>query len=863
MIMKSAFIRQKFFDFFVKHGHAKVPSSPLLTSDPTLLFTNAGMNQFKDVFLGREQRDYKRAVTIQKCMRAGGKHNDFDEVGKTKRHLIFFEMMGNFSFGDYFKKDAITFAWEFLTKEMGLNKDKLYASVYEQDQEAYDIWRLVIGLPVERVVKLGSKDNFWQMGENGPCGPCSEIYIDRGITFGCGDKTCFPGCHCDRFLEIWNNVFMQFDRQNGVDTPLKRTGVDTGMGLERLCTVVQNVDSVYETDLFTPIIHEIQKITGILYHSLTAEQKIPFHVVAEHARSVSFALADGCLPSNEGRGYVVRKIIRRAALYSSRLQKPFLLADLVPVLCEIMGQHYPELIERSSFIMGIMRDEIERFLGNLETGQEILKKFLLQSTDKKMDGQSAFKLYDTYGFPIELTRLIAEEQGYAVDEEGFAVYMKQQQDQSSKKRSYGTVPVFSADLVTEFVGYEKNKITTVITEIINENLATIKQAQSGTTVWLATQESPFYGESGGQISDKGTVEHNGMTLTVQAVGKFGKVIALQVVLPSDIKVGDQITLEIDESNRRLIAANHTATHLLQAALECIVGSDIKQAGSMVTEQQLRFDFTARNLLSRQELDAVEKLINEQIVKDMLVTITQSTYQEAIKTGVKAFFGDKYDHGNVRVVRVGNFSAELCGGTHAASTGVIGLFKIIEQTTMAAGVRRIVAFTGIKALEYVQQHDQVIKHLELEFKVQNTHLIIAIDKQKQELEEARKELVLFAHNLLYLQLPVWCKSAEIINSIAVGSIVIPTWQKIEPAQAVQELVKQAEGLWCVMVPKAGTSFSVAIGVSKNMIDKVSLSQFATYLKAHGFTGGGNNMLLRGSIDNDQLGVLIKKWVQEQK
>lgn len=566
--MNSRDIRKKFIAFFAQHGHEPVASSSLIPAqDPTLLFANAGMNQFKDLFLGLEKRSYARAVSIQKCVRAGGKHNDLDNVGFTKRHLTFFEMMGNFSFGDYFKKEAIHYAWDFLTQEIKLDGMQLHASVFETDDEAYDIWHKEIQLPTNRIHRLGAQDNFWQMGDVGPCGPCTEIYVDRGAAYGHADiAECGPGCDCDRFLEVWNLVFMQFDRQvDGVLKPLKQTGVDTGMGLERLCSVVQNKDSVFNTDLFTPILDKIEEFTGLRYAEENDMNKAAFHVIADHIRSSTMIIADGCAPTNEGRGYVLRKIIRRAALFVQKLTDKNIFPELSRIVVAEMGWIYPELNTSQELIYTILKSEIDKFSTNLTRGKMILDRYFEENKDEKIiTGQQAFKLYDTYGFPIEIVIAVARERGYSVDMVTFDEEMHKQQEQSGKKVA-DALNQLELDVTTEFTGYNELETESKIVALVHD-AQSVKTLPAGHVGYIIAQKSPFFIVGGGQVPDQGWLTINGLEIPITEVRFIGVATAARITAPTTINVGDTVISRVDKTWRTNAMKNHTATHLLQAAL---------------------------------------------------------------------------------------------------------------------------------------------------------------------------------------------------------------------------------------------------------------------------------------------------------
>jgi len=858
--MNSLEIRKKFFDFFVHHGHTMVPSSSLIPAqDPTLLFANAGMNQFKDLFLGKETRSYARAVSIQKCIRAGGKHNDLEQVGFTKRHLTFFEMMGNFSFGNYFKKDAIRFAWDFLTQEIGLEKDKLYASVYKHDDEAYTLWHQEIGLPTERIVRLGEADNFWQMGDTGPCGPCSEIYIDRGSHLGCGKQECLPGCSCDRFLEIWNLVFMQYDKQlDGTNDPLKQTGVDTGMGLERLCAVVQGKDSVFDTDIFVPLIKRIEELTGISYEQADPKIRGAFRVIIDHVRSSSFAIADGCIPSNEGRGYVVRKIIRRAALFAQKLGSKNIFPELLPTLVEHMAGVYPELTVHESRIQALLTGEVEKFAQQLIVGQQMFEKYIQQGGSSKIiSGEQAFKLYDTYGFPLELTNLIAQERGYTVDSSGFDREMERQREQSGKKSAEQKITINADDLSTTFTGYDQLETSSKISALFVDSLP-VAQVTAGTVCVLVPEKTPLYAESGGQIADRGSVEIRGVEIPVQGIIKLNNAIAVVITTPIAFNRGDMVIQRAHGDSRGDTERNHTATHLLQAALINIIGSHIKQAGSAVHTDYLRFDFVAHEQISPEQLRKIEEIVNQTIIKNIPVTTTQTTYNNAVSRGVIAFFGEKYNPDNVRLVEVAGVSAELCGGTHVKSTGQIGAFKIVESTALAAGVRRIVAVTGKKALALFQDIHTGMKGLSQEFKVPEVQVVDAVLKQKEQLRLAHVTIRELRKKMMMYQIAELRTHITKVKSLDYGYFVLAGSTAELLRDAAQELQKRQPGFYVLLVPHDdGVGYSCLVsscGVSHEVF-----TDMVSWLKKQGIQGGGSAGVFQGKTA--QLDAEFDKKIRE--
>jgi alanyl-tRNA synthetase len=862
--MNSRRIRTKFFDFFSARNHTKVASSSLIPAeDPTLLFANAGMNQFKDLFLGKTKRSYTRAVSIQKCIRAGGKHNDLENVGFTRRHLTFFEMMGNFSFGDYFKKEAIRYAWDFLTQEVGLPAEKLYASVYSADDEAYEIWHREIGLPENRIVRLGAADNFWQMGDTGPCGPCTEIYVDRGSEHGCKSASCAPGCSCDRFLEVWNNVFMQFDRQpDGTDIPLKQTGVDTGMGLERLCAIVQEVESVYETDLFMPIIQKVEALTGIAYAPAPPDLKGAFRVLADHTRSATCAIADGCSPSNEGRGYVLRKIVRRAALFNQKLSDQFILPELVDTVISILGTEYPDLITSAERIKAVIASEGERFIHNLAQGQVILAKYLDESdASTVLSGEHAFKLYDTYGFPLELTKVVAHERGYTVDDAGFEREMERQRIQSGKKEA--RTQQSTVDATSVFTGYDETETRSRITHIIC-GTTSVDEVPAGERCVIVVEHTPFYRECGGQVSDTGTITGpQGVDMRVEHVVLTGSANGHEILTGEPLAVGMEVALRVDAELRKDTMRNHTATHLLQAALMELLGKGVKQSGSLVSPDYLRFDFTYHDQLSPEQIIAIERRVNEAIRANIQTRIATTTYSDALSRGVIAFFGEKYNPEAVRVVEVPGFSAELCGGTHVAATGDIGIFKITEISALSAGNRRIVAVTGRGALALFQQSFATIKTLATELKVPVDQVDTGFARIKAELTQSiaalknsRKELVrLRSHDIL--------ATTEDSGLLKFGSAMLQDMSGSDLRELATILQQKRPGFY-VLIATGGPRDQILCSASNTIAQKISMKDFGTWLTNQGIQGGGSGLMVQGTGTalGKELIAQIRSYLQEQ-
>ena len=861
--MNSRDIRNKFIQFFVKNGHEAVPSSSLIPAqDPTLLFANAGMNQFKDLFLGHETRSYKRAVSIQKCVRAGGKHNDLDNVGFTKRHLTFFEMMGNFSFGDYFKKEAIRFAWDFLTRELGLDVQKLHASIFETDDEAYEIWLNDIKLPSERIHRLSAEHNFWQMGDVGPCGPCTEIYVDRGASYGHANLAeCGPGCDCDRFLEIWNLVFMQFDRQiDGSLKPLKQTGVDTGMGLERICSVVQGKDSVYNTDIFAPILSRIEELAGARYEQQNAENKAAFHVIADHIRSATMIIADGCAPTNEGRGYVLRKIIRRAALFVQKLTDKNIFPELSSVVVQEFGIIYPELQLNKEVIYETLKSEVDKFSANLIRGKIILESyFTAESHSKTITGEQAFKLYDTYGFPIEIVIAVARERGYTVDMNGFDREMEKQQNQSGKK-VVDALSQLEVGVTSEFTGYHELETTSTVAALVVD-AQLVNKVTAGQACYVIAQKSPFFIVGGGQVPDQGWIIINGVETVITNVRFIGNAIAAHIIAQQTISVGDSVISRVDKTWRINAMKNHTATHLLQAALITLFGKQIQQSGSLVHPDYLRFDFTYHRQLFAEDIKRVEDLVNEKIRENICVSIEYCNLKEAQKRGALAFFGEKYKPENVRVVQVDDFSVELCGGTHVRATGDIGTFKITESTALSAGHRRIVAVTGPQAITLFQDVFATVKTLSQDYKVKREEVLDIIVKQKEQLKVAQQDVRQLKQQLITTQIPGWLQSVEYVKNIPFLCINIVDISNEEMRTIATLLEQKLPGFYMIMSVVDQRTMFYAV-VSQVYAQHIDMKCFAVWLaETQGLRGGGLKNSIQGGGEkfNSQLASDVKEWL----
>ncbi|MDO9530296.1 MAG: alanine--tRNA ligase [Syntrophales bacterium] len=751
--MTGSEIREKFLKYFEERGHTVVASSSLVPKeDPTLLFTNSGMVQFKYCFLGEEDRGYTRAASSQKCVRAGGKHNDLENVGYTTRHHTFFEMLGNFSFGDYFKDEAVTWGWDFLTEAMGLPKEKLWISIYEDDDEAFEIWNKKIGIPAEKIVRMGEEDNFWMMGETGPCGPCSEIMYDQGEGVGCGRPECNMECECDRYLELWNLVFTQFDRdESGNLNPLPNPNIDTGMGLERLATVMQGLSSNYDSDFFTEIIGSIEKISGKKYKE-NEDHDTSIRVIADHSRAITFLMGDGVLPGNEGRGYVLRRILRRAARHGKLLDinKPFL-HEVVPVVINVMKEAYPDLVDKESFVRKVVINEEERFIETLDIGLKILNDEVesLKTAGKNIvPGNVIFKLYDTFGFPVDLTEDIIRKDNFSLDMEGFEKAMDAQRElaRESWKGSGGEAVSDSykklslQGIATEFTGYEGTTETSSRITGILKNNEEIDYLKEGENAEIFVEQTPFYGETGGQVGDTGIIKGEGFLFEVwdtqrplddlfTHIGKLKK---------GQIKVGDAVDLKVDKEERRAIEAHHSGTHVLQAALTEVLGDHVKQSGSLVTPKRLRFDFSHFSKIDEEEMEKVEILANKYIRENFPVTTKVLPRDEAMKTGATAVFDEKYGEA-VRVVKMGDFSMELCGGTHVNKTGDIGFLKITHESAVAAGIRRIEAVTGEESLKYIRETEKELKKSASLLKANPMELSERVEKLQKHQKELEREI----------------------------------------------------------------------------------------------------------------------------
>lgn len=871
MSKSTAEIRQAFLDFFHSKGHQVVASSSLVpNNDPTLLFTNAGMNQFKDVFLGLDKRNYSRATTSQRCVRAGGKHNDLENVGYTARHHTFFEMLGNFSFGDYFKHDAIQFAWELLTGEnwFALPKERLWVTVYETDDEAYEIWEKEVGIPRERIIRIGdnkgapyASDNFWQMGDTGPCGACTEIFYDHGDHIW-GGPPGSPEEDGDRYIEIWNIVFMQFNRQaDGTMEPLPKPSVDTGMGLERIAAVLQHVNSNYDIDLFRTLIEAVAKVTGA-----TDLGNKSLRVIADHIRSCAFLVADGVLPSNENRGYVLRRIIRRAVRHGNMLgAKETFFYKLVGPLIEVMGSAGEELKRQQAQVEQVLKTEEEQFARTLERGLALLDEELAKLQGDTLDGETAFRLYDTYGFPVDLTADVCRERNIKVDEAGFEAAMEEQRRRAREASGFGADynAMIRVDSASEFKGYDHLELNGKVTALFVDGKA-VEAINAGQEAVVVLDQTPFYAESGGQVGDKGELKGAGFTFAVDDTQKYGQAIGhLGKLSAGALKVGDAVQADVDEARRARIRLNHSATHLMHAALRQVLGTHVAQKGSLVSDKVLRFDFSHNEAMKPSEIRQVEDLVNAQIRRNLPIETNIMDLEAAKAKGAMALFGEKYDE-RVRVLSMGDFSTELCGGTHASRTGDIGLFRIISESGTAAGIRRIEAVTGEGAMATVHaQSDRLndIAHL-LKGDSQNLG-----DKVRAVLERTRQ----LEKELQQLKDQAAAQESANLSSKAVNlngvKLLVSELAGIEPKMLrtmVDDLKNQLGSTVIVLATVVEGKVSLIAGVSKDVTDRVKAGELIGMVaqQVGGKGGGRPDMAQAGGTDAAALPAAlasVQGWV----
>ncbi|RKP82450.1 alanine--tRNA ligase [Escherichia coli] len=871
MSKSTAEIRQAFLDFFHSKGHQVVASSSLVPhNDPTLLFTNAGMNQFKDVFLGLDKRNYSRATTSQRCVRAGGKHNDLENVGYTARHHTFFEMLGNFSFGDYFKHDAIQFAWELLTSEkwFALPKERLWVTVYESDDEAYEIWEKEVGIPRERIIRIGdnkgapyASDNFWQMGDTGPCGPCTEIFYDHGDHIW-GGPPGSPEEDGDRYIEIWNIVFMQFNRQaDGTMEPLPKPSVDTGMGLERIAAVLQHVNSNYDIDLFRTLIQAVAKVTGA-----TDLSNKSLRVIADHIRSCAFLIADGVMPSNENRGYVLRRIIRRAVRHGNMLgAKETFFYKLVGPLIDVMGSAGEDLKRQQAQVEQVLKTEEEQFARTLERGLALLDEELAKLSGDTLDGETAFRLYDTYGFPVDLTADVCRERNIKVDEAGFEAAMEEQRRRAREASGFGADynAMIRVDSASEFKGYDHLELNGKVTALFVDGKA-VDAINAGQEAVVVLDQTPFYAESGGQVGDKGELKGANFSFAVEDTQKYGQAIGhIGKLAAGSLKVGDAVQADVDEARRARIRLNHSATHLMHAALRQVLGNHVSQKGSLVNDKVLRFDFSHNEAMKPEEIRAVEDLVNAQIRRNLPIETNIMDLEAAKAKGAMALFGEKYDE-RVRVLSMGDFSTELCGGTHASRTGDIGLFRIISESGTAAGVRRIEAVTGEGAIATVHADSDRLSEVAHLLKGDSNNLA---DKVRSVLERTRqleKELQQLKEQAAAQESANLSSKAIDVNGV---KLLVSELSGVEPKMLrtmVDDLKNQLGSTIIVLATVAEGKVSLIAGVSKDVTDRVKAGELIGMVaqQVGGKGGGRPDMAQAGGTDAAALPAAlasVKGWV----
>lgn len=871
MSKSTAEIRQAFLDFFHSKGHQVVASSSLVPhNDPTLLFTNAGMNQFKDVFLGLDKRNYSRATTGQRCVRAGGKHNDLENVGYTARHHTFFEMLGNFSFGDYFKQDAIKYAWELLTGEnwFALPKEKLWVTVYETDDEAFDIWANEVGVPRERIIRIGdnkgapfASDNFWQMGDTGPCGPCTEIFFDHGDHIW-GGPPGSPEEDGDRYIEIWNIVFMQFNRQaDGTMEPLPKPSVDTGMGLERIAAVLQHVNSNYDIDLFRDLIASVAKVTGAT--DLTNKS---LRVIADHIRSCAFLIADGVIPSNENRGYVLRRIIRRAIRHGNMLgAKDTFFWKLVAPLIAVMGSAGEELKQQQAQVEQVLKTEEEQFARTLERGLALLDEELSKLKGDTLDGETAFRLYDTYGFPVDLTADVCRERNIKVDEAGFEAAMEEQRRRARESSGFGADynAMIRVDGVSEFKGYDHLELNGKVTALFIDGKA-VDSVSAGQEAVVILDQTPFYAESGGQVGDKGELKGAGFSFAVSDTQKYGQAIGhIGKVASGSLKVGDAVQADVDEARRQRIRLNHSATHLMHAALRQVLGTHVAQKGSLVNDKALRFDFSHFEAMKPEEIRAVEDLVNAQIRRNLAIETNIMDIDAARASGAMALFGEKYDD-RVRVLQMGDFSTELCGGTHAARTGDIGLFRITSESGTAAGVRRIEAVTGEGAIAMLHAQSDQLSDIAQLLKGDSHNLGEKVRAALERTRQLEKELQQLKEQAAAQESANLSSKAEEINGV---KLLVSELAGVEPKMLrtmVDDLKNQLGSTVVVLATVADGKVSLIAGVSKDVTDRVKAGELVGMVaqQVGGKGGGRPDMAQAGGTDASALPAAlasVKGWV----
>lgn len=854
--MKGYEVRREFIEYFSKRGHEPVRSSTLIPeNDPTLLFTNAGMVQFKNVFTGNEAIDFKRAVSSQKCLRAGGKHNDLDNVGYTARHHTFFEMLGNFSFGDYFKEGAINYGWDLITNVYGLPREKLWVTVYKDDDEAFDIWNKDVGVARKRIVRMGEKDNFWSMGDTGPCGPCSEILIDQGESLGCGKAGCAVGCECDRYLELWNFVFMQFERnEKGEMMSLPRPSIDTGLGLERLAAVLQGVRSNYETDLLRGIISRIEELSGRDY-STDRSTEVAMRVMADHSRALAFLISDGVFPSNEGRGYVLRRILRRAVRHSKFLgiDEPFIYRVL-PAVQDIMADAYPEIREKGDFVSQVVKSEEERFLETVDRGFELLNQEIAKLGKKKrLPGKVVFSLYDTYGFPVDLTEDITKNEGIDIDLQGFEKEMERQRTKSRKARGGGENSLASVllelagEMTTEFVGYRTLSSESTVAGIINQEEIS-DTAWEGQEVQMITDITPFYGESGGQTGDRGEIAGPGFHAKVLDTQKLTPTFFIHnvVIEKGNAQVGDPVRMEVDPVFRQGVMAHHTSTHVLHAVLKEVLGNHVNQAGSFVGPDRLRFDFSHYSSIEKQQLDSIEQIVNERIRSDdKVVTKEDVSYDEAIKDGATAIFEEKYGD-RVRVVMIGDYSKELCGGTHVRASGEIGMVKIVSESASSAGVRRIEAVSGQAAWNYMKGQENILNEFSTTLNASRSELLSKLAGVVDENARLQAEIESFRARTLVETAAGLIDKVEDAGGVNLLRVKVSVSKPAELRSLWDYLKGKMDNGVAVLVAESGGRVFILVGITKDIVGRYHAGKIVKELAGivGGKGGGGAEMAQAG-------------------
>jgi len=869
--MTSRQVREMFLKYFESQGHTRIQSSSLVPlGDPTLLFTNAGMVQFKRCFLGEEQRPYTRAASSQKCVRAGGKHNDLENVGYTARHHTFFEMLGNFSFGDYFKEGAIEMAWELLTVKYGLPQEKLWATVFHEDDEARQLWLKIAGLPLDRIVGLGEKDNFWAMGDTGPCGPCSEIIYDQGPEMACGPDCAIGSCECDRYLEIWNLVFMQFNRTpDGVMHPLPKPSIDTGMGLERLVAVLQGVKSNFDTDLLRPIISRVEELAEVPYGQDRAKN-VAFRVIADHARATAFLMADGVLPSNEGRGYVLRRIMRRALRFGRLLdlKTPFFPAVTEKVV-ELMGEVYPELPEARALINQVVANEEERFADTLDHGLKLLSEELetmKAQGSRILPGGVAFRLYDTYGFPLDLVQDALREEGLELDIPGYEEHMQVQRETSRAAwtgGAAGEIPAVYQELVeeppTEFVGYQTLGADSTVLFLIKDQTHA-EAAQAGDALEIITELTPFYGEAGGQVGDTGTIKGEDFLIEVTNTQRLPNDIFIHqgIVKHGEVAVGAPVHLEVNHARRQAIARHHTATHLLQAVLQRELGGHVKQSGSLVAPERFRFDFTHFSAITPEELQKIEMGLNTEVVENAPVEVRTMSMAQALADGAMAIFEEKYGE-KVRMVAIPGVSKELCGGTHVSRTGDIGLVKIVNEEGIAAGIRRIEAVCGLAALHLIQEEEREINQAAGLLRAGRGELVDRLTKTLKRTKDLEKEITALKSRLTAVQAGDLLDQVRQVDGVPVLALEVEAGDPKGLREFAAKLLNRLKSGIVVLGSRADDKALLVAIVSKDLAKRFHAGEIIRELApvVGGAGGGRADMAQAGGPDKEKLADAIKQ------